>query len=182
MEGETALQNRYVSREMVLDNVVERALLECDPLWEKDPVVGDWHKRTPEFVAQRCESEKTLSAEIEIAESALALTLLDLGKNLPTQENAWNLQAWACNKHKSPPYETITSFSEVGVWLHLDSKSAINVWRSRLLSYAATHSGDVLWWRIRPEISGKIPFGNAEAVWAVYSRLFIGPRTTEHDV
>jgi hypothetical protein len=42
------------------------------------------------------------------------------------------------------------------------------------LEYAATHDGDTLWWRKRPEIQGEIPFGKTTARWIVYSRLMIG--------
>jgi hypothetical protein len=57
------------------------------------------------------------------------------------------------------------------------SAEAIANWKRALLEYAATHSGDVLWWRFRPEIQGAVPFGQTAAAWLVYSRLAIGNST-----
>lgn len=172
------LASGFVTRTAVADGLVDLATLKADPLWEQDFITDNWIRRTPEFFAARAITEEALSAQREAAEIALHLTLLGLAKDLPPQEDGPQF-AYVPNVGG---YEEVCSY-DLGAtcedfvtrcsW-HNTSGEAMAEWRRRLLSYAATRTGDTLWWRERPEIVGRIFFGRTETLWAVYSRLLIG--------
>lgn len=167
---EAILASGRVTRMVVADGIVPLAVLKDDPLWEKDFITDNWIRRTPEFVSARAEAEALLPAQCEAAVIALGVALLGLEDVLPHQEDG-------------PPHPAIWgvgAYDEVMSWdvskfvTERTSGEAIKVWRDGMLAYRATHDGDTLWWRWRPEIEGCVPFGETEPRWKVYSCLVIG--------
>ncbi len=163
-----------VPRAALEDGVVSRAELQNDPLWECDPLTDSWHKRTPEFFAARAAAEERLPGERDAAQIALGVALLELAGQLPPQADG---PCTAVGPH-GQLYETITSFDEWMLPAHRTPGEAIAEWRRRLLAYA-TSPGDTLWWRGRPEVDYRIPFGATEPRWGVWSRLAIGDGTSD---
>jgi hypothetical protein len=150
------------------------AELQADPLWERDLCTGMWHKRTLEFIAERAESLEALVQQRKDAEITLAVAIISLEPDLPPQEFGPRC-AIALN---GVPYDVIASEIHPGEGMewkgHSTPAAAIAAWKRALLEYVVTHSGDVLWWRIKPEIDCRIPFGETQPRWLVYSRLTIG--------
>lgn len=167
-----------VTREMILDNIVHEPDLEGDPLWDKDPITANWFRRTPEFIKARAYASEALVQQRKDAEIALAAVLISLEPELPPQQDGTPC-AIAPN---GLPYVLITR--ELDEWRGRDDDErfhrhptfaeAIAVWKREISEFVASHPGDTLWWRCRPEISGDIKFGDTEARWLVYSRLMIG--------
>lgn len=175
--GQAMVAGGFVTRHAIQDGLVNKLMLLADPLWEQDFITNNWIKRTPEFMAARVEAEERLPAQCEAAVIALGVAMLALEAILPHQEDG-------------PPHAAICGiggYDEVVSWdydaslrdysfagAHKSSGDAIKEWRDRMLAYRASHDGDTLWWRWRPEIEGQIPFGESEARWRVYSRFVIG--------
>lgn len=160
-----------VTRNAILDNLVDLDSLKADPLWQRDPITDNWVWRPAEFYAARAIAEEALPAQKEAAEIALGVALLELAKELPPQEDGprYNFISGVGE------YAVICSANQGEYWSHKTSGAALAEWKRRLLEYVTTHPGDVLWWRIRPEIAGQIRFGESEASWAVYGRMLVGP-------
>ena len=160
-----------------MGGLVDLASLRSDPLWEQDFITSNWVWHPPEYFAARAEVEEGLPAQREAAEIALHLALIGLEGKLPTQVDG-------------PPFAYIPdvgAYEEIVSWdhhilgdihsfsgKHATSSEAIAAWKSKLLAKAAQCGGDTLWWRTKPEIDGRIPFGESVAQWRVYSRLLIG--------
>jgi hypothetical protein len=168
-----------IMRMAVKDGFADIEALKADPLWEQDFITDNWVRRTPEYFAARAIAEEALPAQREAAQIALGVALLELAKDLPPQEDGPRF-AYVPNVGG---YHEVCSFDLDGASLqslalktlwHRTSCEAVAEWRKRLLAYAATRSGDLLWWRERPEIEGRVPFGKTETAWRVYSRLLIG--------
>jgi hypothetical protein len=175
---EAMLASGVVSRMAVADGLVDLATLKADPLWEQDFITDNWIRRTPEFFAARAIAEEALPGQREAAEIALHLTLLELAKDLPPQEDGPSF-AYVPNVggyHEVCSFDMNASLSVSAIedGRHRTSGEAIAEWRRRMLVFATQYSGDTLWWRERPEICGRVFFGHAEATWRVYSRLLIG--------
>ena len=163
----------FVSRENIGDGIISLAELQADPLWEQDDVTDCWHRRTPEFFTAQAAVREALVRQQKDAEIALAAALIGLEADLPPQVDG-GVSAWAPD---GTHYVVIASAEHCkGEEMKRcrTSAEAIANWKRALLEYAATHTGDVLWWRYRPEIRGDVPFGRTEAAWIVYSRLAIG--------
>lgn len=170
---EQALASGCVLREQIIDGIVSLADLEADILWDKDPETANWHKRTPEFCAARAETLAAAFQQQKDAEIALAAAMISLEADLPPQRDGKPL-AIADNYQ---PYDVVASeYRNPGErWIGLaTSAAAIAAWKRAMLEHAATHKGDVLWWRTRPEVRGQVGFGETTARWIVYSRLMIG--------
>lgn len=177
---ETALAVGCVTRTLIEDNVVDLAILKSDPMWEMDPVTENWLRRTPEFFAARGEAEERLTAEREAAKIALGVTLLELERDLPSQADGPRSTLFYVGDY-IVTYAVIASF-DPGIYpSHRSSGDAIREWRQRLMAFVGKASGDTLWWRCRPEIDGRVTFGDTHATWYVYSRLAIGSGTPEAD-
>lgn len=175
---EDMLASCIVTRMAVRDGLVDLAALKADPLWERDFLTDNWVRRTPEFFAARAIAEEALPGQREAAGIALHLTLLELAKDLPPQEDG---PSFAYVPNVSGYHEVCSfdmnaslSVSAIEAGRHRTSSEAIAEWRHRMLVFATQYSGDTLWWRERPEIAGHIFFGYTEASWRVYSRLLIG--------
>ena len=139
------------------------------PLWEKDPLTGQWHMCSLDFLVQRAEVEARLVQQRKDAEIALAAALISLEGDLPPQQDV-PPSAYAPNGM----LHAIVASGKT----HTTSAAAIADWKRALLEYVATHSGDLLWWRARPEIFVSIPFAQTTPRWIVYSRLAIGNAET----
>lgn len=164
-----------ITREMVLDNLADRAALESDPLWQRDFITENWWKRTPEFMEKQRLAEARLELDRPGAEMALANAVSELSRELPPQKRG-PASFFAPNRLA---YQEILSVPCGMSWEHHTYADAISAWRMRLLQYAAVQPGDVLWWRIEPEIGGRVPFGSTETFWCVYARLLIGNEADE---
>jgi hypothetical protein len=104
----------------------------------------------------------------EAGKSFLEPVVADIARHLPPQQNGP-----ACNvAPNGEPYDVVKSFD--GIFQHQNPLEAVKEWRERLLAYVATHRGDIIWWRTRPEIAAHGTPGKTGPVWAVYSRLAIG--------
>lgn len=170
---EQALASGVVLRVHIVDGIVSLADLKVDGLWEEDPVTSTYHKRTPEFFLARAETEEALVQQQKDAEIALAAAMISLEGDLPPQRDG----KWSAIADNWQPYATVAS-EHIPVGCRAQgcktSAEAIVAWKRAILGYAATRRGDVLWWRIPPEILGRVDFGETEARWIVYSRLMIG--------
>lgn len=167
---EATLASGVVSRMAVADGLVDLATLKADPLWEQDFITDNWIRRTPEFFAARAIAEEALPGQREAAEIALHLTLLELAKDLPPQEDGPSF-SYVPNVGG---YHELCSYDPGERAPHRTSGDAIAEWRRRMAVFITQYPGDTLWWRERPEIDGRIFFGDTEASWRVYSRLLIG--------
>ncbi len=154
-------------------------MLEDGEVWtncEQDPVTGRWYARSQDFWLVRADTEAALVDQRKDAEIALAAALLSIEDVLPIQKDGVNRE-YAAN---SLPYIVVSSWAiERSVRFHLKfghgtSAKAIASWKRAILEYAAEQDGDVLWWRVRPEVNALVAFGETKARWFVYSRLLIG--------
>lgn len=159
-----------VTRDAIKDGLVDLRVLEADPLWERDDFTENWFRRTTEFFAARVESEAALPAQREAAEIALGVALLELAKELPPQEDG-PPHAYISGVGR---YETICSDDSATIGVRRTSRESVSEWRRRLLAYAATSRGDIVWWRKRPTIAACVLFGETEPSWVVHARLVIG--------
>lgn len=169
------LATGIVRRSQILDGLVSIERLRKDPSWEKDFALDCWVRRSPEFFAARNAAMAALVQQQADAEIALARAIIDLEQRLPPQRDGVK-RAIA---ETGQPYVTVVS-GRVGRWEgevlpgYATSAEAILTWRTALLGYAAENPGDTLWWRIRPEIDGRVRFGDSASSWVVYCRLLIG--------
>lgn len=163
-----AIASGVVDRVLVQDGIVPIKEMENDPFWECDPLRGSWHRRTPAFYAARALSEDALPGHVEAAEVALGVAWLGLA--LPEQMDGPPVMI----APNGLTYEVIASYDAEKDTAHKTSGEAIRAWRERLMAYAASHEGDTLWWRQRPEIKARIRFGDTTPIWFVYGRLMIG--------
>lgn len=163
-----AIASGVVGWAVIQDGVVSLKELEIDPFWECDPLTGNWHRRTPEFYAARALAEDALPGQVEAAEVALGVAWL--GLTLPEQMDGPPIMI----APNGLTYEVIASYDAGEDTTHQTSGEAIRAWRERLMAYAASHEGDTLWWRQRPEIKARIRFGDTTPSWFVYCRLMIG--------
>jgi hypothetical protein len=142
--------------------------------WECDCTTGNYIKRAPEFFVARAEAEEALVQQRKDAEIILASAMLSLEPDLPTQIDAVPL-AVAAN---GAAHAIVASEPKVegGGWAGLSRTpaAAVAAYKRALLSFVAKHTGDTLWWRIRPEIDALIHTGETQPYWIVYSRLTIG--------
>ena len=185
---EQALASGFVTQEMVEDGIVSLADLRADGIWEQDTTSVTWClpwiKLTPEFVSARYDAQEAFAANKSSAEIALAAALIALEADLPTQLDG----PWCAIAPNGKPYVVIDSPSGQP-YVVIDSEEhqpgmqrvgcstsaeAIAAWKRAMLEYAATHKGDILWWRYRPEIGGGVDSRTAKPCWIVYSRLVIG--------
>jgi hypothetical protein len=160
-----------VTRAMIQDGLADPALLESDPFWECDPMTANWFKRTTEFFAARGLAEQELAALGDAPKIALAAELLSLEAYLPPSEDS-PAQRFAPN---GLDYVTVCSTDVWSTEGHATPKEAIDEWRRRLLVFVAERpAAELTWWRDKPEIEGRVPFGQTSARWLVYSRLMVG--------
>lgn len=141
--------------------------------WEDgDLSIGFWARRSPEFFSAQAASREALIHQEKDAEIALASMMLGLEPHLPIQRDG----PYSARAPNGVAYTAIRSALMTSGVRHAYATSAecIKALKQAVLSYVAKNPGDVLWWRIRPQVSGVIFFGETKPLWSFYFRLAIG--------
>ena len=98
------------------------------------------------------------------AADMLAAALAALSSELPPQRFA----ASGAYAQGGKPFVMISS----GVCA--TAAKAIECWTDRFLEFVTADTGDVLWWRARPTITGEVDCDSGGSVWTVYARCALG--------
>lgn len=162
----------YASHQAVSGGVISMEELKKGP-WDYSIYMDCWHRRSPEFIAERAVSQEALIQQRKDAEIALAAAMISLEGDLPSQRDG-DPCAVAPNGQHYVSMACEFVYEGKSLRWSMTSANAIAAWKREMLEYAATHHGDILWWGSRPTIQGQIMFSQTTAQWLVYCRFAIG--------
>lgn len=164
---ETIEGHQIITQESAIDYNLSD-VLRSSRFWEIDVITGNWILRTLEEIAMRADRVRQIEVDGPAARIAMTAAIDRLAPHLPPQRDGPSSASV-----RGVAYDLVYSFDPSCFFEHETYDAAIRKWEKNILSYVATHKGDALYWRYRPEIQPAMDIYDSVIRWGCRSRLAI---------
>jgi hypothetical protein len=154
----------------------ERVLAELKAgSWEYDVTCDGWWRRSQDFIDRQAAARTAIALELPRAKDRLAVALAMLDLKIEQIDGPPCAISPARGIYDLLVNGTVYSNrTPVPFWISDSADDAIKAYVDGFRRYLDTHSGEILYWRVRPELRGDVHVGWDKPSWLVYSRLHVG--------